>query len=257
MANEIATYDEELAKYAQAATAQERPKAGSISLKNGQITYGGQPVPNNKLACVVLASAWENAYYSKPYDPMNIVTPDCYALGRAEGDEEIVMVPAANAKNRQGSADGLCKGCPKMEWKSDPTPGRKGKACKEKRRLVVIPVSALNSEEELGNAEVALITIPVMSVANWAAYVSKVGTSLKRPPWGVITEITTQPDPRSQFRVLFNCASKVSFDGDGGFRFAGLKAKLEQALPMLLQGYDDEPAEELPASQTAPKSKKF
>jgi hypothetical protein len=248
----IATYDEELARYAKQAAAQERPQSGTISLRGGVMTYMGQQVKDNKLPCIILAAAWENAWYSKPFDSNNIVSPDCYALGRADGDEQIVMRPAENSANRQGGVDGLCLTCPKFQWGSDPRPNSRGKACKERRRLVVLPLSSLESADALAGSEMAMLTVSVTNVANWAAYTNKLAAVVKRPTWAVISEISMQPHPRNQFQINFTMSGLVDME-DKPWMMAGLKAKREQCVPTLLQGYDPS----APASEEPVKARKY
>ena len=86
-----------------------------------------------------------------------------------------------------------------MKFKS--APNKKGKACKEKRRLACIPFA--KDAEVLASSEMAMLGVPVMSVKNWSVYVNAVSAKYQRPPWGMITRIKVVPDPKSQFRITF------------------------------------------------------
>jgi hypothetical protein len=254
MSTEIATYDEELARFATAMAAQERPNTATISLKSGVMMYQKQPIKDNKLPCVIISAAWENTWYSQPYDANKIVPPDCFALAQASGEEKIIMRPHPDSMHIQGGSLGACATCPKFQWDSDPRPTSRGKACKEKRRLVLIPLSAIENKEALAEGEFATLTVPVTSVANWAAYANKLAGSVKRPHWAVISEISTKPHPRNQFEVNFTMLAKINFD-EAPWLMHGLAEKVQKSLDVLLAPYEKMAAEQPPAEPA--KGKKY
>lgn len=198
MTTELVNYEELLAGLAKKATASEKPSSSSIGTKAGVLTYGGQPVPDNKLDCIIIASTHANLYYEDAYDPNNIKSPVCFAY--SEGDDEGAearMVPHPASSKPQHSD---CKTCPKNAWGSDPK-GGKGKACKNSRVLALIPAGT--KAEDIVTAEMASLALPVMSVENWSQYVNKCSALFNRPPLAMYTQIGTKPDPKSQFRVTF------------------------------------------------------
>jgi hypothetical protein len=115
------------------------------------------------------------------------------------------MTPNAAAPQPQHSS---CEGCPKNEWGSSPT-GGKGKACRETRRLLIIPADAVTSAESVKAAEIAALRPPVTSLKNYATYVQTVAASLRRPPLAVISEIAVVPDAKTQFKVTFNMLKAI------------------------------------------------
>ncbi len=143
--------------------------------------------------------------------------------------EKEELAPHSNA-NAQAE---VCSKCGKNEWGSDPRPNSRGKACKEIRRLAVIPFTDQLTPENVAETEMAIIKLPVTSVKNWSNYVNKVGASLKRPPWSVITQIKVEPSQKNQFTVLFDCGGAV----DAEFLQA-LNEKRESVLPALTAPYD-------------------
>ena len=242
----------DLAKQAKEAAQKERPSVSKISLKAGIISYGGQPVKDNRLDAIVLASTYRNNFYAGKYDPNNIVNPTCFALG--ESDEG--LAPDAVVSN---PVHATCDGCPNREWGSDPGGGR-GKACKESRRLVLLPASVLADPDPVAaitRGELAVIDLPVMSVKNYSQYVNVLAASIGLPIWACVTEISTRPDPKSQFRVEFKGISGVDSDA----LLDALEAKKVEALRIGLIGYDatHDPDEEppTPAASTKKTAKKF
>lgn len=189
-----AEWEKKLALHAKDDTAKEVPATQAFSLRAGVLSYNGQAMPENKMSVVVLASAHEHAFFINKFDPGNIISPLCFSLSE-EGEE---MVPHDNSYKKQNET---CLGCPQAEWGSDEnSPSGRGKACKEVRRLAVIPAEPL---DEIAKAQVAMLRIPVTSVANWASYVHMLAATAKRPAWSVVSEVKVVPDPKKQFQVQF------------------------------------------------------
>jgi hypothetical protein len=51
--------------------------------------------------------------------------------------------------------------------------------------------------------------LPVMSVRNYSMFVRGLATELERPPHGVFANIAVEPDPKSQFKVMFEVIGAV------------------------------------------------
>lgn len=171
-----------------------------VSLRGGIMSYGGNPVPGNRLDVIVVDSILENTYFDGAYDPDKPQSPACYAFGRDEDEmapHEAVAEPVADS----------CAGCPNNEWGSADV-GR-GKACKNVRRLALITADALDDGEEgVTDADVAYLKVPVTSVRAWAGYVNQLAATDK-PPLAFVTEISVVPDAGSQFKVVFKAKSPV------------------------------------------------
>jgi len=200
-----------LAADAKNETALEVSEAQAFSLRAGILSYNDQPMPNNEMDVIVVASAFEKAMFISKFDPTNIQPPLCFALS-PDGDG---MSPHENSYKPQGGHDdagngtGMCQGCPQLDWGSDPnSPSGRGKMCKETRRLGVVPLDALADGVE--KAVSAMLRIPVTSVVNWSAYVHLLAATSKRPPWSVVTRIKVVPDPKKQFQVTFSVVAPVN-----------------------------------------------
>src|SRR5882672_11283780 len=55
-----------------------------MSLRAGQLSFQGTPMPGNKMRCVVLSSILTNTYYPGEFDPNTPSSPVCFAFGRKE-----------------------------------------------------------------------------------------------------------------------------------------------------------------------------
>ena len=107
------------------------------------------------------------------------------------------MVPYAEAQNKQAEE---CLGCPQMEW-GTAGGGSRGKACKEKRKLMLM--SGADLKDDPAKANLASMSLPVTSVKNWSKFVNDVALQFNRPLWGMAITIEVVPNAKSQFEVLF------------------------------------------------------
>ena len=189
----VVTWRDKMAAVTKQAASSEAPKGGFLSFKGGNMSYDDVPIPGNVLKVVVVDFLLENAIFKEKYNPNKPASPMCYAFGRDEED----LAPHPDAPEPQ-NAD--CATCPNNEWASDPEGGR-GKACKNGRVLALIPGDT--KPDAVPTAEIALLKPPVTSIKNYQTYVQKLAAVYNRPPLGVLTEISTVPDQKSQYKVVF------------------------------------------------------
>ena len=197
----VVNWEEKLAGYAQEAAKDEAIAGTWLSVKAGRLSIEKTPVAGNTLDCIVIATAYENAYYEVKFDPNNPKPPVCYSISV---DDE-AMVPHEKAPKPQASS---CADCPKNEWAS--AAEGKGKACKNIRRLALLPPDAVADPEKIKATEALFLKLPVMSVKNWSLYVNNVAAEFKRPPFAVVTQISTVPDTKAQFKVTFKTGYKIT-----------------------------------------------
>lgn len=243
--NDVVRWEDRLAESAKQVAALERPSLSQISTRAGQLVYQGVPIPGNKLPCIVIASAFENRFYDKKFDPNKREAPKCFSLSLT-GEN---MVPDESVPEKQAAT---CAECPMFKWGSDPN-GGKGKACKQVRRLALIPAQAA-MDGSVKTAEIALISIPVTSAKNWANYTSFCAAEHSRPPWALITEISTMPDAKSQFQIKFGTKGLV------GDEFLGdIEKRMESVQQILLTPYDlsGNIAESYPGEDKNDKKRKY
>lgn len=223
-----ADLQEELAEAAKDAAAKERPSVSKLSLKSGVMQFQGLAVPGNKIDAVILAYSYRNAYYANPYDPNNIVNPNCFAI--QESDED--MRPHENVSEPENET---CNGCPRNEWGSDPRVGSRGKACKEGRRLILVPKDALADPEAMAKAEFAVVDVPVTSVKNFGNYVNQLSAAVQRPMWAVITQLSVVPDAKTQFKLIFTPIEAIN-DVE---IIQAIRARIPDAMRVALIPYDE------------------
>jgi hypothetical protein len=200
----IVRWDAELSKLAQMATSvEENVGAGGnmIGTAGGRLKYKGADIPGNKMTVVVVDHVIEYGYYTDGFDPDNPQSPACFAFGR----DEKQLCPHEKSADKQNDT---CQGCPQNEFVTALV--GKGKACKNIRRLAILSQGDL---EDVVNAEIAYLKVPVTSVKGWAGYVRQIAEVLKRPPLGVLTEISLHPDPKTQFRMEFKMVETID-DGE-------------------------------------------
>ena len=216
----LATWDQELADEAKKAAGQEAGGGGGsfIGTRGGILTVDSTPVPGNTLAAVILDSVMLNTFYEGAYDPDNPQPPVCYAFGRKDDE----MGPHDKCSSKQHEQ---CKGCPNNEFgsairfngKGQQVEG-KGKACKNTRRLAVIPAGtfgkdgsfeAYNKPSAFSEAEPLFLSVPPTSIKGYAGFVTRLAASANRPPWAVFTKIGIVADPKSQFKLTFEPLAKA------------------------------------------------
>jgi hypothetical protein len=234
----LVNWEEKLREEAKAVAVLERPSITTVSLRSGIMSINEQPVPQNKLPCVVVASVFEHVLYTTPFDPNRVVPPDCFALS-ADG-KGMVKHEVCN-DNEYGPE---CATCEMFAWgsvgKIDPRKqGNKGKACKERRRLALIPAAAIE-QGEVAKAELAVLSLPVTSLGNWGNYVNSVAAQYGRPFWAMLTEISVVPHVKNQFEVKFNAMGGIAdqYLGD-------VHTRTTSAQEILMQPYDMTPPAEV------------
>lgn len=203
----VVNWEERLAGAAEEAAQEETIQGTWMSTRAGRLTIDKTPVAGNVLDCIIIAYARENAWYKGKFDPNNPVPPDCYAIQPVHGPQtnEDDMEPHVDVDD---PVDELCFRCPKNEWKSGD--GGKGKACKNVRRFALLPADAAKSAKAMMEADVIYLKIPVMSVRNWSKYSTNVSAEFKRPYYAMVSQISTEPDAQSQFKVTFKPGYKIS-----------------------------------------------
>lgn len=173
-----------------------------ISFKSGVMNVDKTPVPNNTLPVIALAFATENSWYAGKYDPTKPQTPACWSVYTGEEmtpDPECADIQADN-----------CKSCDKFKWGSDPQGGR-GKACKTRIRIAVLP-GDVNSVEEVKAAEIRFAMLPVTSTKDFATFMQTCQLKTSRPMFGVVSELKCTPDAKSQFKVTLTPLRAVPDD---------------------------------------------
>lgn len=231
MTNLPTEYESQMMAAAQDYARDEPSLMQSMSFKHGSIKINDEALPNNEAIVIILDSLHINTYFEGDYDPDNPLPPVCFAMGREEANLEAhVNVPGEGDEDFDTSyfalqsPTGYCKDCPHYQWGSAPK-GR-GKSCKTKRRLVVIPAGQITVKgkgrnvdiqeeiyedpEHYKTADPVSAVLPVTSVKNYSKYVKSLSQEHQRPPFGVITRMFTQGDDDTNFKVHFELVEVVT-----------------------------------------------
>jgi hypothetical protein len=223
----------QLAAEAKDVAAQERPSVSRIGLKSGILSYNGGQVEGNKLKVVTVLSSAINTYYTGGFDPDKPSSPTCYALSSM--DDSADMVPHPDVTHPQSDK---CSTCPKFKWGSDIDKDgkvRKGKACKESRRIVMLPADCLDSVEDVKGAELAMMKLPVTSVKAWGGFVNGLSATVNLPPHAVVTELTTVPDLKTQFKVVLTPVARIA----NKEIIEAVKSRFEMAALVAMESYGE------------------
>lgn len=246
----VGDWESELQAFAvqTAATEASQNTSRMISLKAGMMMLGGNPVSYkgvpNKLGGIVIDYIFENDFYDfGAYDPDSPQPPVCFAYAEPAGEDVLEnMAPHAESEKPQHTG---CKGCQWNEYgtaKDQHGNAAKGKACKNIRRLAIIPFDVMldangnmnkNLDEivaRIKRAEVSMMKLPVTSTTAWASYVRAIGMAEKAATFAVGTIITVMGDVKTQI--------KVTFEMIPGTRIA-VKAIGQAILEKRAKGHDD------------------
>jgi hypothetical protein len=212
---EVALWEAELAKQAEIASAQEESSATGqfFGLRGGILTWADAPIPGNQMAVIILDGILETVYYEGDYDPDSPQSPIAFAFGR---DEKELRWHESSHPDFAGN---LCHESEVCQWGS--ADKGKGKAARETRRLALIPAGNISkngefelfdNEEHFASASIGYMKLPVTSVKGYASFVKQIAGTMRRPPHGVVTLVSVVPDPKTQFKVVFEALEQVPND---------------------------------------------
>jgi hypothetical protein len=202
---QVLNIQEELLKQVAGLKATVAPPTGFIvSTKNKQFTLPDGRQSDGPLDCIVLDHVSANLYYSGAYDAKALTSPDCFAIGRVIDD----MAPSANAPTQQ---DESCGDCAFNQWGSA-TNGGKGKACKNTRKLLVVPADA-----EGDNVQQYVLNVSPSGIKHYDKYIDMLASSGKHPIQ-VVTAISfdaneaypslrfavKEPNPEDRVALMWN-----------------------------------------------------
>jgi len=238
MANELVplTEEEMLADAKEMAAQEHAPGLEFIKASKGKLVLGDTKV--TELRAVFLDAVYENGYYAGTYDPNESSPPDCFAIGRDEGQ----MAPAEGAPKPQSET---CGECPMNVFGSAAV--GKGKACKNRRRLALILEEDMH---DIPNARILFLRTPPTSGGAWATYVKKLA-SAGRPTYATVTTLKIEEHAAFQFVLKFFAAEMIA----DMHVVAQLRAKRDEA-QALISTMPSARAEE-PADTGPKKKEKF
>ena len=173
-----------------------------LSTRNGRLSLKGQPIVGDKIDAIILCAPIERLYYDGAFDATALVPPACSSMGI----DAKVMRPSGDSLLPQSQ---YCSNCPKDQWGSAGG-GRKGKACRETRRITFLDAENVKSAADVRMADVYAVRPPVTSISAFSDYVKGLVRDLRVPTFAVVTSISLVPDAKTQFKMVFNTVERIT-----------------------------------------------
>lgn len=130
----------------------------------------------SELQVVIVDFIAINNFYEGVYDSKNITPPTCFAIGQIP----TALVPSNNAPVKQSDT---CAACPMNQYGSSGD----GKACKNMRRLAVLPPDA---DED---TPLWILDVSPTGLKSFDGYVRSAASKFGVLPIGLITTVTFDP----------------------------------------------------------------
>lgn len=166
-----------------------------IGLRDKQFTLPDGQKSNGPLECIVLDFVWYMVHYPGTFNSNNPQKPNCFAVGRENPEDDARILKAHDSVVTPQGAN--CKDCLKNQWKS--APSGNGKACKNQRRLIVVPPNFDEKSEPMS------MYVSPGGLKNFDKYVSRLNNEHGMLPVQAITAISFDPDqtyPLLQFSLV-------------------------------------------------------
>ena len=192
-------------QYADAYAATERSGGSSISVRNGVMSIGDQPVPGNQFAAVILDAVRLNTFYRNAFNPAAIEAPTCYAVGRSDPEMSPHPDMAKDPTYFQPQAD-RCGACPHNEFGSGRT--GTGKACTNRRRLLLLPaghyqqgpngfvLQPIQDTNHYSESPFLTLNLAPTTLASYGAWIRDTAANYQRPMFGVIARVFLYQHPK-------------------------------------------------------------
>ena len=177
---QIAAYRDQLRQELASLHTRVAPPAGNrISLRGRVFTMPDGSTHTGPIAAVILDFRSHNQYWAAPYDPNHLEDPICWAVSRTYED----LAPSPDAPERQAER---CNSCPKNVFGS--APNRKARACRNSRRLAIVPPDATFETEPM------ILSASPTAISAFESYVIGLAASEGKMPVEVVTHIAFKPD---------------------------------------------------------------
>lgn len=149
------------------------PSNFKISTKGKMFTLPDGTSSRGPMQAVILDYRTVHNYYKGNYDPNKPEAPTCFAISKmVEG-----MKPSPNAADPQSE---ICQDCSFNQWKSAPVGN--GKACKNIRRLALVPPNANVDTRPM------IIDVSPTALKHFDGFISKL-TKMNMIPAQVVAEV--------------------------------------------------------------------
>lgn len=260
MSNDLVAYEDAWAAEAVKEASENRLTSGGrfISHRSGLFTIGDD-LEFPEICAIVLASAHENVWYNKPYDPnaTGFTPPKCFALSELEAG--MGAHPVTYDDEYFEPQSNLCIKCPRNE---KPKKGEvRRKECRNMRRLLLLVVGQYakrkgsrdldlemflgdNADEnaaQIKEGDVFLMKIPPVSLFPYKETVNKIKREYMRPMDGMIMRIYTESLRAGGHTVLFEPIGTLPLD-----LYPHVKARRAAETDTLMRPYTPPRDDEVP-----------
>jgi hypothetical protein len=209
-------WETKFAAYAKQTTEQVKDIGGGIGIGFGHndITVAGNSV-GKTIEVIIMGSTPHNKWFKTGFDKDNKQPPDCYAFAPLDSEHPGLtllgtdpnMAPHAAVKDKQSDK---CCDCEKNVF-GTATVG-KGKACANTLRLGLVVAKDIKDGDSARSAEIATAGVSPTNLKHYKKYVDMLESDKRRPPWAVITEITSHDDKATQIRLEFKLVDLIEDD---------------------------------------------
>lgn len=186
--------------------------AGGEGIKwgHGTITVGkDKEIKSGKIEVIIAGFIFHKKYFENSYDADNPEPPDCYAFSILSNPKSPDLHPHPNAPSKQDDGRG-CAECDKNVFGT--ARQGNGKACADTERLGLILADDCDDAESTKLAEIRTAGVSPTNLRHYKKYVDDVADEHGRPPWAVVTEITSLHDDKTQIRLEFRMVSLIDDD---------------------------------------------
>ena len=182
----------------------EQRVSSTVSIKNGIMMVGDQPIPGNQFAAVILDAVRLNTFYASTYNPNDASPPTCYAIGRDDAEMRPHPDMAKDVNHFRPQAQ-FCNGCPHNEFGSGQN--GKGKACGNRRRLImllagtyqnvggIMQLQPMTDPAHYKTTGFLQMTLPPTTLKAWGEYVRGSSAQYQRPFFGLVTRVYVYAHP--------------------------------------------------------------
>jgi hypothetical protein len=195
----------------------------TMSLKGKKFAVGDDKL-GSSINVVILADAFDHAYYDRPYDPDIITSPACFAIGH--NSNEMAPNPEHGIPVQQAINCSVCK---QNEFGSAKNGTGKGKACRNGRRLLIASVS---SDSQIHLSDLAIINIPPTSLKGFSRFSKNHTIFTKIPLWASIVNLSFDED--SDWPVIVPTFIKIA----NAASIEDIANKLSEYEAMVMTPYD-------------------
>lgn len=232
----VMSYKDRMAALVAQTKKAEAPQGGFISFKGGRMSIGQTQLPGDMLRAIIIDYRKDNEFYPSAYDPKNTAYASCHAIRQPwevmspwrrprEGEdlENLNVVRMGNdvfvtdAEDPQVQAGQGCDSCQMLEFGSmkfvKGAVRKKGKACRESRRVHVFAADQCTTPEDVARASYMTMIPPPTSLDNFRTFANEATEVLKTPVFGVVVDISVKAHDDYLFMVYYKIVEQIKDEG--------------------------------------------